>query len=146
MNASPILLVEDNRDDEKLTIFALREASLRNRIDVMRDGVDALDYLFKRGPHADAKTPQLILLDLKLPRINGLEVLKELRSSPETRNIPVVVFTSSNEESDIKQTYRLGVNSFIQKPIDFNEFTKVVQKMGLYWLVLNQYPPASEKS
>ncbi len=136
-----ILLVEDNRDDEKLTIAALKDASVRNPIKVVRDGVEALDYLFKRNNYEHAATPQLVLLDLKLPKVDGLEVLREIRSNALTQSIPVVIFTSSKEESDLIDSYRLGVNSYIQKPIDFTEFARAVRHLGLYWFVLNQYPP-----
>jgi two-component system, response regulator len=140
MLSDTILLVEDNRDDETLTISALRDASIRNRIDVARDGVDALDYLFKRGAHANVETPQLVLLDLELPKVDGIEVLREIRANPITRAIPVVIFASSKEESDLIRSYELGVNSYIQKPIDFADFAKAVSQVGLYWLVLNQRP------
>lgn len=138
---STILLVEDNRDDELLTLSALLDASIKNHVDIVRDGAEALDYLFKRGTYVKAQTPQLILLDLKLPKVSGLEVLKEIRNFPGTHDIPVVIFTSSKEERDVIDGYRLGANSYIQKPIDFVEFDAAVKRLGMYWLVLNQFPP-----
>jgi CheY-like chemotaxis protein len=140
-----ILLVEDNPDDEALTRRALRKANVANRVVVARDGVDALDYLFATGAHAgrDARdVPQLVLLDLKLPRVDGLEVLRRIRTDSRTALLPVVILTSSNEERDRIQGYTLGANSYVRKPVDFAQFAEAVQHLGLYWLVLNEGPPA----
>lgn len=139
-----ILLVEDNDDDIELTVRALRRNRLVNRIDVVRDGAEALDYLFRRGEHAGRdEDPQLVLLDLKLPKVGGLEVLERLRADPRTRRLPVVVLTSSNVESDLARSYDLGANSYIRKPVDFQQFVEAVNQLGLYWLVLNEPPPAA---
>ena len=144
MNAEPtkILLVEDNPDDVELTLRALREHNLANRVKVVSDGVEALEYL--RPDEADHLPPdgypRLVLLDLKLPRVGGLEVLKKLKESPRTRTIPVVVLTSSREESDLVQSYDLGANSYIVKPVDFDQFVHAVSELGLYWLLLNKVP------
>ncbi len=136
-----ILLIEDNPNDAELTIDALRKRNLANRVQIFEDGAQALDYIFGRGKYAKHKSkPKLILLDLKLPKISGLEVLKEIKASKKTRHIPVVVLTSSKEESDIKEAYNLGVNSYIVKPVDFVEFSKTVGDVGLYWLMLNESP------
>jgi two-component system response regulator len=140
-----ILLVEDNQDDEVLTLRALRAHNIANVIDVARDGAEALDYLLVRGKYQadDAETlPQLILLDLKLPKVDGLEVLKEIRNNDRTRLLPVVVLTSSKEDQDIVNSYSLGANSYIRKPVDFDQFVEAVRQLGLYWLVLNEGPPA----
>lgn len=140
-----LLLVEDNPEDLELELRALRKANVEDRVHVARDGAEALAYLFCEGPHAGrsfADLPKIILLDLKLPKIDGLEVLRQLRADPRTREIPVAVLTSSKEQQDIVESYRLGVNSYIVKPVDFEGFTQTVQKLGLYWLVLNE-PPAS---
>lgn len=139
-----ILLVEDNPDDEALTLRALRRANVGNDIVVARDGVEALDYLFGTGAHADRDVrhlPQVMLLDLKLPRIDGLEVLRRVRADERTRVLPVVILTSSNEERDRIDGYTLGANSYVRKPVDFNEFVDAVRQLGLYWLLLNQPPP-----
>lgn len=149
MNYQVILLVEDNPDDEALTLRALRKNNIMNEIVVAHDGVEALDYLFGVGIHAGRDTtlqPHLILLDLKLPKIDGLEVLKRLRADPRTACQPVAVLTTSNEEQDIIASYRLGVNSYIRKPVDFNQFSETVRQLGLYWLVLNTPPPVSHES
>jgi two-component system, response regulator len=141
---SVILLVEDNPDDEKLTLRALRRASVGSDIVVARDGVEALDYLFATGSHAqrDAReVPHVMLLDLKLPRIDGLEVLRRVRADERTRTLPVVILTSSIEDRDRMDGYRLGANSYVQKPVDFTEFVEAVRQLGLYWLLLNQPPP-----
>jgi two-component system response regulator len=138
-----ILLVEDNPDDETLTVRALRRANVSNGIVVARDGVDALDYLFGTGSHAGRdprELPQVMLLDLKLPRIDGLEVLQRVRADERTRLLPVVILTSSNEERDRIDGYRLGANSYVQKPVGFTEFVDAVGRLGLYWLLLNQAP------
>lgn len=136
-----ILLVEDNKDDEELTILGLRESHIQNKIDVVRDGAEALDYLFQRDKYKDIELPQLVFLDLKLPKISGLEILKQIRANDRTKYLPVVIFTSSKEEQDLIESYKLGANSFIQKPVGFEEFSKAVNYLGLYWLVLNQFPP-----
>ena len=133
-SAQLIVLVEDNPDDEALTLRALKKNGIANHVVVLRDGVEALAFL--QGP--DAPAPHLVLLDLKLPRIDGLEVLRRLRGEPRTSLLPIVVLTSSNEERDLVESYRLGANSYIRKPVDFEQFTEAVRQLGLYWLVLNQ--------
>lgn len=140
-----ILLVEDNADDEALTKRAFKKNNIMNRLVVTRDGVEALDYVFGTGPHAGrdlSVMPTVILLDLKLPKVDGLEVLRRLRSDNRTKLLPVVVLTSSKEEIDLAQSYSLGVNSYIRKPVDFEQFIEAVKQLGLYWLVLNEAPPA----
>ncbi len=139
-----ILLVEDNSDDEALILRALKKNNIANKVIVARDGVEALEYLFCRGAHAGRDPldlPQLIMLDLKLPRIDGLEVLRQLRAEFRTRLIPVVILTSSDEEQDIIESYSLGANSYIRKPVDFDQFIEAVRQVGLYWLVLSLVPP-----
>lgn len=141
--AAEILLVEDNPNDIELTLHAFRKNHIKNPVQVARDGAEALDYIFCRGIHAQRdpqKQPHLILLDLKLPKIDGLEVLEQLKSNDSTRNIPVVVLTSSSEEADILQSYQLGVNSYIRKPVDLEQFIQATGQLGLYWLVMNQTP------
>jgi CheY-like chemotaxis protein len=136
-------LVEDNKQDELLTIRALEKNNIMNRVDVVRDGQEALDYIFRRGPFesiAAEAMPQVILLDLKLPKIDGIEVLRQLRSDDRTRRVPVVVLTTSNEDVDLLRAYDLGANSYVRKPVDFNEFMGAVKNLGLYWLVLNECP------
>jgi two-component system response regulator len=134
-----ILLVEDRADDVDLTLRALEKAQIANEVMVCRDGVDALDFLFARGSHADRTAlPELILLDLNLPKITGLEVLRRIRADERTRRIPVVVLTSSAEDQDILSSYDLGANSFVQKPVDFREFVEASRQLGMYWLVLNR--------
>lgn len=143
-----ILLVEDNPDDEALTIRALKKNNIRNRVVVAKDGVEALDYLFGTGQYANKdinEQPQVILLDLKLPRLNGLEVLKKIRSNEQTRIIPVVVLTTSKEEQDVIESYHLGANSYVRKPIDFIEFTNAVKNLGMYWLLINERFPKTPK-
>ncbi|MGC1435817.1 MAG: response regulator [Terriglobales bacterium] len=141
-----ILLVEDNQDDMDLALHALRRENLANRIFVARDGVEALDFLFCRGAFARRSfdhPPKLVLLDLKLPKIDGLEVVKQVKSDPRTKTIPVVIMTSSKEERDLVASYHLGANSYIQKPVDFDQFREVVKTVGLYWLVINQPAPTN---
>lgn len=136
-----ILLVEDNPNDVELTLHAFRKYRLANHIEVVRDGVEALDYLFATGTYADrdsTRLPKVILLDLKLPRIDGLEVIRRIKANAVTRTIPVVVLTSSNEERDIIESYNLGINSYIRKPVNFDQFTESVRTIGLYWLLLNE--------
>lgn len=137
-----ILIVEDNPDDEELTLHALKRVNLVNHIHVTRDGAEALDYIFGRNaPDAELEnTPRLIFLDLKLPKIDGMEVLERLKTDPRTRMIPVVMLTSSREERDVVESYQLGVNSYIVKPVDFEQFTQSVGQAGLYWAVLNEPP------
>jgi CheY-like chemotaxis protein len=141
MNGKIILLVEDNPDDEALTLRALKSAKIANEVVVTRDGVEALDFLFGTGTYADRDTrvmPQVVLLDLKLPKMDGLDVLRRLRDDDRTRPLPVVVLTSSDEERDIIESYGMGANSYIRKPVAFDQFTEAVRQLGLYWLVLNQ--------
>jgi two-component system response regulator len=144
MSAKSILLVEDNPDDVTLTLRALQKNNLGNDVVVARDGVEALEYLFGTGRYSgrDPSLPQVLLLDLKLPKLDGLEVLRRLRADERTRLLPVVILTSSDEERDIASGYGLGANSYVRKPVDFVAFTKAVNRLGLYWLVLNQSPPA----
>ena len=132
--ASVIVLIEDNPDDETLTLRALKKNGIANQVVVLRDGAEALTFLLA----PDAPSPQLVLLDLKLPRVDGLEVLRRLRAEPRTALLPIVVLTSSNEERDLVESYRLRANSYIRKPVDFEQFTEAVRQLGLYWLVLNQ--------
>lgn len=142
-NAVEILLVEDTPSDLELALRALRKANLGNRIEIARDGAEALDFIFCQGVYAGRRMdagPKLILLDLKLPKIDGLEVLRRIKSDPRTTMIPVVVVTSSNEPNDVKESYKLGVNSYIVKPVNFERFAEAVQKVGMYWLLLNQPP------
>ncbi len=144
MEEKTILLVEDNPDDEALTLRALKKNNIQNRVVVAHDGVEALDYLFSTGAHAGRdgrEIPQVILLDLKLPKIDGLEVLRRVRADERTRLLPVVILTSSREEQDIINGYGLGANSYVRKPVDFNQFVEAVNKLGMYWLVLNEPPP-----
>jgi two-component system response regulator len=139
-----ILLVEDNPDDEALTLRALKKNNILNEVVVAHDGAEALDYLFATGRHAGRDVhdqPQLVLLDLKLPKIDGLEVLRRLRADERTRRQPVVILTTSNEERDIIASYSLGANSYVRKPVDFEQFMDAVRHLGLYWLVLNVAPP-----
>ena len=143
MSDKVILLVEDNPDDVTLTLRALKKNNLLNEVVVAKDGVEALDFLFCEGDFSDRSSeilPELILLDLKLPKVDGLEVLKRIRAEARTKLLPVVILTSSNEQSDIISGYDLGVNSYIRKPVDFEQFIEAVRQLGLYWLVLNQTP------
>ena len=142
-NPVEILLVEDNPNDVELTLHVLKKHNLANRIEVVRDGAEALDFIFCTGAYAHRSidnSPKAILLDLKLPKVDGLEVLERVKSDPRTQTIPVVVLTSSREERDIVESYQLGVNSYIVKPMDFDQFTGAVRQLGLYWLLLNQPP------
>ena len=139
-----ILLVEDNPDDEALTIRALKKNNIGNELVVVRDGAEALDFLFATGAYGGRnlnKRLQVILLDLKLPKVDGLEVLRRIRADERTRLLPVVILTSSKEESDLLTGYSLGANSYVRKPVDFNQFVEAVRNLGLYWLVLNEAPP-----
>jgi two-component system, response regulator len=137
MAAQMIVLVEDNPDDQILTLRALKKQNIANEIVVLEDGVAALEYLLD----PDKPMPHLVLLDLKLPRLDGMQLLRRLRSEPRTQLLPVVVLTSSDEDRDVIEGYRLGANSYIRKPVDFNQFTEAVRQLGLYWLVLNQGAP-----
>ncbi len=144
MNDNVILLVEDNPDDEALTVRALKKNKILNEVVVARDGVQALDYLFGQGSYAGrdtTETPQVVLLDLKLPKLDGLEVLRRLRADDRTKLLPVVILTSSNEERDRVRGYGLGANSYVRKPVDFDAFVTAAAQLGLYWLVLNEPPP-----
>ena len=139
-----ILLVEDNPDDEALTLRAFKKNNIQNEVVVARDGAQALDYLFGTGAHAGRDTsvlPQMVLLDLKLPKVDGLEVLRRIRAEERTHLLPVVILTSSREDADLVKGYSLGANSYIRKPVDFGQFTEAVRQLGLYWLVLNEPPP-----
>jgi CheY-like chemotaxis protein len=143
-NSKVILLVEDNPDDEALALRALKRHHIGNEIVVARDGVEALDYLFCTGKYLDrdiTNKPSVILLDLKLPRVDGLEVLRRLREDPRTRFLPVVVLTTSSEESDVLDSYSLGCNSYIRKPVDFVQFSEAIRQLGMYWLLMNEPPP-----
>jgi two-component system response regulator len=142
-NEIEILLVEDNPNDVELTLRALKKNNLTNKVHVVKDGAEALEYIFAKGVYAHRKIedyPKVILLDLKLPRVDGLEVLRQIKSNERTKMIPVVVLTSSKEERDLVESYRLGANSYITKPVDFESFVKAVLELGLYWLLLNQPP------
>lgn len=144
MEGKVILLVEDNPRDEALTLRALKKSNIVNDVVVARDGVEALDYLFGAGDSPERKAqemPQLILLDLKLPKVDGLQVLQRIRDNKRTKRLPVVIFTSSSEEEDILKSYDLGANSYVRKPVDFEQFLEATRQLGLYWLVLNQTPP-----
>ncbi|MBI4615452.1 MAG: response regulator [Planctomycetes bacterium] len=143
-----ILLVEDDRDDEDLTIRSLQRANVLNEVVVARDGVEALDWLESTGRFAGRDRdvePQVVLLDLKLPRVDGIEVLRRIRADPRTKRLPVVVLTSSREEKDVVESYRLGANSFVQKPVNFTAFEEAVRQLGLYWLLLNVRPPMARE-
>jgi CheY-like chemotaxis protein len=142
-----ILLVEDNPDDEALTLRALQKNNIKNQVVVAHDGVEALDYLFGSGAYAGrdvAAIPQVVLLDLKLPKLDGLEVLRRVRADERTKRLPVVILTSSVEQQDRLRGYDLGANSYVRKPVDFNQFIDAVRQLGLYWLILNERPPIRE--
>jgi len=143
-NEVEILLVEDNPSDVEMTLRALKKHNLANKVHVVRDGAEALDYIFATGIYAERNIddhPKVILLDLKLPKVDGMEVLRRIRADERTKCVPVVVLTSSQEERDIVESYKLGVNSYIVKPVDFDKFLSTVQELGLYWLLLNKPPP-----
>jgi two-component system response regulator len=143
-NSKIILLVEDNRDDEELVLRALKRCNIGNEVVVVRDGVEAIDYLFGTGAHAGRNAnmlPSVVLLDLNLPKMGGLEVLQRLRANELTRFLPVVILTSSKEERDLFDGYRFGCNSYVRKPIDFVEFAEAIRNLGLFWIVLNELPP-----
>jgi len=140
-----ILLVEDNLDDVELTLRALKKNNIRNEISVVSDGAEALDYLLGKGKYSDrdlSNIPAVILLDLKLPKVDGLEVLRQIRANERTKFLPVVILTSSKQEQDLLNGYSLGVNSYVRKPVDFNQFNEAVKNLGLYWLLLNEVPPS----
>lgn len=142
-NALEILFVEDNENDIELTLRALKKHNLANKVFVVKDGAEALDYIFAKGAYAHRKiedAPKVVLLDLKLPKVDGLEVLRKMKSDERTKVIPVVVLTSSQEEQDVVESYRLGVNSYIVKPVDFDKFLTAVEELGFYWVLLNEPP------
>jgi two-component system response regulator len=148
MDEKVILLVEDNADDEVLTLRALKKNNIRNEVVIARDGSEALDYLFGTGVHADRDLtvmPQIILLDLKLPKVDGFEVLHRVRSNEATKLLPVVILTTSNEDQDRIRGYGLGANSFVRKPVEFDKFIEAVRQLGLYWLILNEAPPVPRR-
>jgi len=145
MEARTILLVEDNRDDVDLTLRALKKANIANEVEVAADGAEALDYLFSKCGYGEPKRapcPAVVLLDLKLPKVDGLEVLRRLRADERTKLLPVVILTSSREERDLVESYRLGANAYVRKPVDFIQFSEAVRQLGLFWLVLNEVPAA----
>lgn len=149
MENKTILLVEDNPDDVELTIHAFKKNNITNEVKVVYDGAEALDFLFGKGAYSDRdlnEMPTLILLDIKLPKIDGLEVLRQIRSNDLTRLLPVVILTSSKEEQDIISGYSLGVNSYVRKPVSFSQFAQAVNNLGLYWLILNEGPPVKKNS
>lgn len=145
MEPKRVLLVEDDPRDLELTITALRENNLANEVLAVRDGEEALDFLYRQGKYKtlDPGNPAVVLLDLKLPKTDGIEVLREIRSNPDTKETPVVVLTSSHEESDLIESYKLGVNAYVVKPVHFNEFVDAIKKIGLFWLIINEPPPGS---
>ena len=144
MKAARILLAEDSAQDVELTLSALAENNLANSVEVVRDGAEALDYLHRRGRYAGRENgnPVLLLLDLKMPRVDGLEVLREVKADPRLRTIPVVILTSSREEQDVVRSYELGVNAYVVKPVEFDQFLRAVRDLGLFWLLVNEPPPA----
>jgi len=145
MKVKKILLVEDRQDDIDLTLRSLKENKITNKVDVVRDGAEALDYIFAKGAYSGRNIedlPSVILLDIKLPKIDGIEVLKRLRADERTKSLPVVILTSSREESDLINGYKFGCNSYVRKPIEFEEFSKAIKELGLYWLLLNEPPVA----
>lgn len=143
MDTKRILLVEDNMNDVELTLAALGEHHLSNRVEVVRDGVEAIDYLYRRGVYGDRLdgNPLVMLLDLKMPRMDGLEVLRRVKSDENLKSIPVVMLTSSREEQDVVESYKLGVNAYVVKPVAFNAFVEVVKQLGLFWVLINEPPP-----
>ena len=143
----PILLVEDNPNDLELTLIALSKSQLANQVIIVRDGAEALDYLLRRGDYAEraAGNPAVVLLDLKLPKVDGLEVLREIRTTTGLKPLPVVMLTSSKEEPDLLRSYELGVNAYVVKPVDFNEFVRAISDLGIFWAVLNEPPPGSQR-
>jgi len=138
-----ILIVEDNPDDELLIMRTLKKINVVNRVEIVRDGAEALDYVFKTGKYANrnSRDPAVILLDIKLPKVSGLEVLERVRADGRTRRLPVVMLTSSDEQEDMVKSYDLGCNSYVRKPVEFDQFTEAVSKLGLYWLLVNEPPP-----
>lgn len=145
MNEVEILLVDDNFDDRELALMALRKHKLANKIEVAHDGEEALDFLFCRGPYQNRdcdNPPKVVLLDIKMPKVDGLEVLRQLKADARTRRIPIVVMTSSAEQKDMIESYKLGVNSYVQKPVNFEKFQQIIKDLGYYWLVVNQCPPS----
>ena len=143
MKTGRILLAEDSPQDAELTLNALAEHNITNLVDVARDGAEALDYLYKRGKFVDRQggNPVLVLLDLKMPRMDGLEVLRTVKADPQLRTIPVVILTSSREEQDVVRSYELGVNAYVVKPVEFDQFMRAVRDLGLFWLLINESPP-----
>jgi len=139
-----ILLAEDNQNDVELTLAALQECRLSNEVEVVRDGAEALDYIYKRGKYSERADclPCVILLDLKMPRVDGLEVLRQIKSDPALKHVPVVMLTSSREEKDLVMSYDLGVNAFVVKPVDFEQFLKAIRALGMFWALVNEPPPA----
>jgi CheY-like chemotaxis protein len=144
----PIVLVEDNPKDLELTLVALGKTNLANEVVVLRDGAEALDYLYCRGDHESRSrgNPAVVLLDLKLPKVDGLQVLEQIKSDPELKSIPVVMLTSSREETDLLRSYKLGVNAYVVKPVGFKEFLESIQDLGIFWAVLNEPPPGSVRT
>jgi CheY-like chemotaxis protein len=142
----PILIVEDNPDDEALILRALKKCNVKNEVEVVRDGAEALDYLFRNGQFATRATgdPTVVLLDIRLPKINGLEVLERVRADKKTRRVPVVMLTSSDEQEDMIRSYDLGCNSYVRKPVEFDKFMEAIGSLGLYWLLVNEPPPQTE--